>query len=100
MAYYGTIGSMRTLPGAREEVVAVLLEAADGLRAVGCRSYVVGVADDDEVTVWVTEVWASKQAHDDSLKLPEVRAAIGRAMPKLAGEFTRQEVTVLGGLGA
>jgi hypothetical protein len=31
--------------------------------------------------------------------LPETRAAIGRAMPMLTGEFTRQELTVVGGLG-
>jgi hypothetical protein len=31
--------------------------------------------------------------------LPETRAAIAEAMPMLTGEFTRQELTVVGGLG-
>jgi hypothetical protein len=33
------------------------------------------------------------------LQLPATRAAISRAMPMLTGEFTRQELTVIGGLG-
>jgi quinol monooxygenase YgiN len=96
---YGYIGSMKTKPGHRDDVVAILLSGADGLREVGCDLYVVGVADTDDVTIWVSEVWQSKEAHDASLQLPETRAAIGRAMPMLTGEFTSQEVTVLGGLG-
>jgi quinol monooxygenase YgiN len=47
----------------------------------------------------VNEVWQSKEHHDASLHLPEARAAIGKAMPLLTGEFTQQELTVVGGLG-
>ena len=61
--------------------------------------YVVSVSDADDVTVWVTEVWQTKEHHDASLQLPETNAAIGKAMPMLTGEFTRQELTVVGGLG-
>jgi quinol monooxygenase YgiN len=96
---YGYWGTMRTQPGHRDEVIAILLAGSDGLRAVGCRLYVVGVSLDDPEKIWVNEVWESKQAHDDSLQLPETRAAIGRAMPMLTGEFTSQELTVVGGLG-
>jgi quinol monooxygenase YgiN len=96
---YGCIASMKTTPGSRDEVVAILLSGADGLRAAGCEAYVVGLADDDDVTIWVTEVWRSKEHHDASLELPEARAAIARAMPMLTGEFTKQELSVAGGLG-
>ncbi|MET8834770.1 putative quinol monooxygenase [Micromonospora sp. NPDC004540] len=96
---YGYLGSMRTTPGCRDDVVAILLSGVEGLREVGCELYVVGVSDQDDVTIWVTEVWRSKEHHDASLRLPETRAAIARAMPMLTGEFTRQELTVLGGLG-
>jgi quinol monooxygenase YgiN len=51
------------------------------------------------VTIWVTEVWDSKQHHDDSLQLPETQAAIATVMPMLSGEFFSQEVEVAGGLG-
>jgi quinol monooxygenase YgiN len=96
---YGCIASMRTRAGSRDEVVSVLLGAADGLREAGCDLYIVGRSDDDDVTIWVTEVWQTKEHHDASLELPEARAAIGKAMPMLTGEFTKQELSVAGGLG-
>ncbi|MFK3979486.1 putative quinol monooxygenase [Micromonospora sp. NPDC050397] len=96
---YGYIGSMKTKPGRRDDVVAILLSSVDGLRQVGCDLYVVSVADTDDVTIWVSEVWQSKEMHDASLRLPETKAAIAQAMPMLTGEFTSQGVVVLGGLG-
>jgi quinol monooxygenase YgiN len=95
---YGYIGSMQTRPGQRDDVVAILLSGADRLRDYGCHLYVVSVSDTDEDTIWVSEVWESKQHHDASLQLPETKVAIGKAMPMLTGEFTRQELTVAGGL--
>ena len=96
---YGYIASMKTRPGRRDEVVTILLSGADGLRAAGCDLYVVGVSDTDDVTIVISEVWRSKEHHDASLQLPETKAAIGTAMPMLTGEFSTQEVTVVGGLG-
>ena len=95
---YGYFGTMRTTPGNRDEVVSILLGAVEGLRSAGCSVYSVSVSDTDPDLIWVYEVWDSKESHDASLRLPEVRAAIGRAMPLLTGEFTSQETTVVGGL--
>ncbi|KMS87616.1 antibiotic biosynthesis monooxygenase [Streptomyces regensis] len=64
-----------------------------------CGIYIVGLADEDDTTVWVTEVWKTRAHHDASPELPEAKAAIGKAMPRLTGEFTRREVSVAGGLG-
>jgi hypothetical protein len=44
-------------------------------------------------------VWQRKEQHDASLQAPAAKAAISKAMPMLTGEFTSQEVTVVGGLG-
>jgi quinol monooxygenase YgiN len=96
---YGCIVSMKTRPGSRDDVLAILTSGADGLRAAGCDLYVVGASCDDEVTVWVTEVWRSRELHEASLALPEAKAAIAEAMPMLTGEFTKQELSVAGGLG-
>ncbi|MEO3750126.1 antibiotic biosynthesis monooxygenase [Streptomyces sp. B6B3] len=96
---YGRIASLKARPGHRDQVVSLLLSGSDGLREAGCDLYVVGVADDDDVTIWVTEVWRSQEAHAASLELPEAKAAISEAMPMLTGEFTRQELSVVGGLG-
>jgi quinol monooxygenase YgiN len=96
---YGYFGTMRVKPGHRDEVVATLVGGADGLRAAGCDLYVVGTSDTDPDLVWVNEVWVDKEAHDASLRLPEVKAAIAASMPLLTGEFTGQEIDVVGGLG-
>ena len=95
---YGYIGTMRTQPGRRDAVVSLLLADVDDLRAAGCHVYVVSVTDDDDL-IHVTEVWESKEHHAASLQLPQVKAAIAKAMPMLAGEFTSQELGVVGGLG-
>jgi quinol monooxygenase YgiN len=96
---YGYIGSMRARQGCRDEIIDILLSGADGLRAVGCQLYAVCTAPDDADIIWVTEIWESADRHAASLHLPETRAAIAKAMPMLTGEFTRQELTVIGGLG-
>ncbi|MET8955689.1 putative quinol monooxygenase [Streptomyces sp. NPDC004393] len=93
---YGCIASMKTQPGSRDEVVSILLSAADGLREAGCHLYLVGPSHDDDVTIWVTEVWQTKEHHDASQELPE---AVSEAMPMLKGGFTKQELSVEGGLG-
>jgi quinol monooxygenase YgiN len=95
---YGFLATMRTKPGHRDDVVKILLSGVAGLREAGCRLYVVGVSDTDADKIWVNEVWESKAHHDASLLLPETRAAIALARPRLTGEFTGQELTVAGGL--
>ena len=96
---YGHSGTMRARPGQRDQVIAILLRGADGLRAAGCRLFVVGTLDDDPDLISVYEVWESQEHHQASLQLPEVRAAIAEAMPMLTGEFTSQQTAIVGGLG-
>jgi quinol monooxygenase YgiN len=96
---FGYIGSMRTKPGHRDDVVAILTRGHDGLRQAGCRLYAVGLDPEDEDKIWVSEIWESARHHADSLQLPETKAAIAEAMPLLTGEFTGQKMEVVGGLG-
>lgn len=96
---YGYLGTLTARYGHRDEVVSILLGGAEGLRAAGCSVYLVGVSSADPNVIWVTEVWESREHHQASLSLPETRAAVERAMPLLTGEFTRQEIEVVGGLG-
>ncbi|MGW0662119.1 putative quinol monooxygenase [Streptodolium elevatio] len=97
---YGYIGTMKTQPGMRDGVVAILLSGVESLRELGCESYVVSMAADDPDTIVVMEVWQSKDHHDASLQLPEAKEAIAAAMPMLTGEFGGRELVVAGGLGA
>jgi quinol monooxygenase YgiN len=96
---YSYIGSMKAKPGHRDEVTAILLSGAATLRESGCVLYVVSESDSDDDLIWVSEVWQSKEHHDASLRLPETKEAIAKAMPMLTGEFTSQEGSVVGGLG-
>ena len=94
---FGLTGSIKTNPGQRAAVIAILLDGVERLRDAGCRVYIVGEGKPDEIVVF--EVWVSKQHHDESLQLPEDRESIARAMPMLTGEFSNREVTIVGGLG-
>jgi quinol monooxygenase YgiN len=96
---YSLSGRLVARPGKRDAVVAILLRDVLKLRDVGCDLYVVSVSDDHPDTVWVNEVWGSKEAHDVSLQLPTVKQAIAEAMPMLTGEFEHVELSVVGGLG-
>ncbi len=100
LTYYGLHGQFIAADGARDDLVAILLEAAESLRRnPNCLLYVIHVAEDDPNAIWVTEAWTDKQAHDDSLKPDEVRAVIARARPLIAGFGERREFHTLGGVG-
>lgn len=96
---FGYLVSMRTKPGRRDEVVAILLGGAEALRRAGCSLYVVSESETENDMIWVTEIWQSRSHHEASLQLPETKAAISAAMPMLTGEFSSQELRVVGGLG-
>ena len=94
---YGMIGKMTTAPGKRAEVISLLLQAVTAMP--GCLSYVVAQDPADENGIWITEVWDSKESHDASLSLPEVRKSIAAARPMIAG-FSNQAITTpVGGYG-
>jgi quinol monooxygenase YgiN len=96
-AMYGMIGKMTTATGKRAEVISLLLLAVNAMP--GCLSYVVAQDTADENAIWITEVWDSKDSHDASLSLPEVKKAIAAARPMIAG-FSNQVITTpLGGYG-
>jgi quinol monooxygenase YgiN len=90
---------MKTRPGHRDDVVSILLDGIDRFRTAGCHAYIVSLSNADSDTIHVTEVWQSKAHHEASLQLPDVKASIAKAMPMLAGEFTSEELNVVGGLG-
>jgi len=79
-------GTLGTVPGARDELVAILTRRDDALREIGCLVYEVGTNDEPDA-VLVVEIWESAAAHAASLQLPAVRAAIDEARPLLDGRF-------------
>lgn len=53
-----------------------------------------------QILIYVTEIWDSKEDHDNSLKVEGVRELIMSAMPILDEQPTKgQELEILGGTG-
>jgi quinol monooxygenase YgiN len=94
---YGLIGKMKTVPGERDKLAAILLEGVSGMP--GCLSYVVAQDPADPNAIWVTEVWDSQDSHRASLALPSVQEAIKRGKPLITGFGERFETVPLGGHG-
>jgi quinol monooxygenase YgiN len=97
---FGMHGRFNAQPGHGEALAAILLEAADALRAdERCLLYVVSRDLDDPDAIWVTEAWTDREAHDASLQAPGVPEMIARARPLIAGMEGRAEFAPLGGKG-
>lgn len=94
---YGLIGRMFAKPGTRDALIAILTEGSSAMP--GCRSYIVARDTKDSDAIFVTEVWASREAHAASLKLPSVQSAIARGRPLIARFDTYFETEPVGGVG-
>lgn len=93
---FANVGTIGTLPGKRDELVAHLTAGSDVLTTLGCHLYEVGVNDEQPNTVFVMELWDSAEAHRASLQRPEVQDSISRARPWLSGEFGGFQFAVKG----
>ena len=93
---FANVGTIGTLTGKRDDLVAHLTARSDLLRTLGCRLYEVGVNDEQPNTVFVMELWDSADAHRVSLQRPEVQESISRARPWLSGEFGGFQFAVKG----
>lgn len=93
---FANVGTLGIKPGARDQVVAILTRANTELADAGCLLYEVGINDDSSDTVFVVELWESAEAHQASLQLESVRAAIAEAMPLLSGEMGGWRFDVVG----
>ena len=101
MNKYGLHGKLRATAGNGDQLAAILLKASKLVAtAPGCHLYLISRDQDDPQAVWVTEVWDSKEDHDNSLNVEGVRELIAQAMPILDGLPQKgQELDVLGGTG-
>jgi quinol monooxygenase YgiN len=94
---YGVIGSMTAVAGRRDDLIATLTQAVSNMP--GCLSYVVAKDSRDENRIWITEVWDTKESHDDSLSLPSVTKAISAARPMISAFGDQVITTPVGGYG-
>ena len=94
---YGLIGRMKAVPGQRDALISILLDATGAMP--GCRSYIIARDPSDTDAIWITEVWADQASHQASLSLPSVQQAIARARPLIAGFAERFVTEPVGGHG-
>ena len=94
-------GKLNAKKGHTEELATILLEASKIIStAKGCKVYAIGKDTNDLEAVYVTEIWESKEDHDNSLNVDGVRELITKAMPILDGQPSKgQELEILGGAG-
>lgn len=93
---FANVGTLGTLPGKRDDVIAILTRPSEELGNAGCLLYEVGSNSEAPNTIFVAELWESADAHKASLQLESVRAAIAEAMPLLSGEFGGYRFEVAG----
>lgn len=83
---FSVYGRMKAQPGRRDELIAVLLA---GFRAGGDESgllhYSINIAFDDPDTIWLTQLWRDKDAHDVTTRSEPV-AAVSRQVPPLLAQ--------------
>lgn len=98
---YGLHGMLKAKEGKTDELISILLEAADLVStAEGCHLYIVSKDNQDKSIIWVTEVWNSKEDHNNSLQIKGVKELISKAMPIIDGQLGKgSEFEVIGGAG-
>ena len=91
------LGKFIATPGNGNALADRLLEAAARMQeAPGCLQYFTYRGEGEDV--WVSELWATKEDHEESLNLPGVREFIQKTMPLIAG-MESVPVEPLGGHG-
>ena len=93
---FANAGTLGSAPGQRDTLVAHLTRRSEVLQELGCLAYEVGINDEHPDTVFVLELWTSADAHQASLRRPEVQDSIAEARPLLSGEFGGFQFDVVG----
>lgn len=96
-------GKLHATKGNGDKLLSILLTASKELEEVNdCFCYIVGKTEDEVDAVYVYEVWATKNAHEQSLQLKSVKKLIESAMPIL--DMSKLEsypdLTIYGGKAA
>ena len=94
-------GKLTAKAGHTNELASILIEASNLVaKAEGCKLYIIGKDENDPRSVYITEIWDSKDDHDNSLNIEGVKELIMKAMPILDGQPVKgQELEILGGTG-
>lgn len=79
---FSVYGRMTALPGRRDELITVLLKGFRASDDGGLLTFSINEAFDDPDTIWLTQLWIDKAAHDATTRSAPV-VAITRELPPL-----------------
>jgi|SRR6185312_4128164 len=97
--YHAQHAKMITRPGKRDEVIQLLNSSTQLLHAMpGCVYYLISITEEPDV-VWVSELWASKEAKEVLVARPETAKTMKQLMPLIVSVTDRTGMTVVGGFG-
>lgn len=97
---YGFSGKFAAKQGQGSTLADILMQAAGMMTDVaGCRLYIVSLDAQNPDMIHIFETWDTKEAHDNALTGPAVKALIAKAMPLIDGKPETQVLQTLGGLG-
>jgi len=90
-------GKLTAKEGQSQALTEILIKASKlMITAKGCKLYAVALDEKDTNSVYITEIWDSKEDHDNSLKGEGVRELIMTAMPILEGQPQKgQELEII-----
>jgi quinol monooxygenase YgiN len=94
---YGLISRITAQSGRRDELVKILL-AGMANSVAGCLNYIIAIDPSEANSIWVTEVWQSRQAHAAALSMPAVKEAVSEGRPLIASFLRIAETAPVGGL--
>lgn len=101
MYKYGLSVKFKSTEGNRDKLTSILLKASELVSsAKGCQLFLVSSDFEDPETIWTTEIWDSKEDHDESLNVMGVKELIAQAMPLFSAPPEKcKEIKILGGYG-
>jgi quinol monooxygenase YgiN len=97
--HFAQHGKMTVQPGKRDEVIQRLGESTEVLhRTPGCIFYLIGTTDEPDV-IWISELWASREAKEALATSPETAKVMKELMPLVVSITDQTVMTVVGGFG-
>lgn len=101
MHKYGLSVIFKTTDNNAVKLSSILLKTAELVsNSKACKLFLVSLDSDFENTVWITEIWDSKEDRDNSLAVIGVKELLDQLMPLLTEPPQRvKEIEILGGYG-
>ena len=101
MSKHGLIDVLTCAPEDQDKLFDLMVHIADHLDTVDdCLYFVVSKEADNPTKIWVTELWTSKEAHDQSLEnAGHILEYINEAMQLITDERQRATLTPILGKG-